>query len=76
MHFSHVSKLGFIRANAGEYPPDWRQAADIRAEFAGVLRECNLAIATRLVYSDRQSVSAKGRGRSPGSGDDGPLVAE
>jgi hypothetical protein len=69
------AELGFIRANAGEYPPDWGQAADIRAEFAGMLRQCNLAFRTSLVYSDRRSLSGKGRGRSLWSGDNGPLVA-
>jgi hypothetical protein len=57
MHDHTYRSFGFIRINAGESLPDWRQAAEIRAEFADVLPECNLAIAARLVYSDRRSAS-------------------
>jgi hypothetical protein len=37
--------------NAGESPSDWRQAADMGAESAALLQECNLAIPRGVVYS-------------------------
>jgi hypothetical protein len=51
MHAHTDRELDCIWVNAGESPPDWRQAAEIGAEFAVLLQECNLAIPTDLVYS-------------------------